>query len=144
MKKLMMAGAAALTLAGALGGAAQAQPHYGQPHYGPHYGQGGGYGFAPNYAPIREELQRLEQRIERGLDSGRLTRREAVRLREDVGELRRLQAHYRRDGYLSRWEDDDLHRRLEVLKDRVRYEQRDPEQRPGYGYGHDRWDGRRY
>lgn len=142
MKQLMMAGAAALTLAGALGGAAQAQSYYG------HGGYGGG--FAPNYAPIREELHRLEQRIDRGRESGRLTGREAARLREDVVELRRLQAHYRRDGFVSRWEDDDLHRRVEILRERVRYEQRDPEQRydrDGYGYGHgyDRWDdGRRY
>jgi hypothetical protein len=49
-------------------------------------------------------------------------------LREDLRNVERLEARYRRDG-MSRWEVSDLDRRLDVLSQRVRFNRHDDDRR---------------
>jgi tetrahydromethanopterin S-methyltransferase subunit G len=131
MKRLMIAGLAAASLAASFG-AAEAQQRYGSNQA---YGQGRGQ-------PIEARLDRIEQRIDRGLYRGDLTRREAALLRRDLNNVANLHHRYAYDG-LNRWEWEDLSRRVDHLQNRVRFERRDPDQRwdreddrdYGYGYG---------
>jgi hypothetical protein len=73
-----------------------------------------------------QRRHRIDRRIERNLRDGDLTRREAVRLSEQLNHIERLQNRYRIDGY-SRWEIADLDRRLDGLEHRVYAEVRDGE-----------------
>jgi hypothetical protein len=73
---------------------------------------------------INEQQRRLEQRLYAGQRSGRLSYREAGRLRAEFGYIVRLEARYRRDG-LSRWERADLSRRLDRLDTLLTAEIRD-------------------
>lgn len=144
MKRLLIATAAAATLAASFGGAASAQSYgypqhggYGQPQYGynPSYGYGQGA-----YIPVSQRLDRIDDRIDRGVRRGDLTRREADLLRRDFRNLVQLEARYRYDGF-NRWEREDLGRRTDQLAQRIRYERRDPEQRYDRD---DRYDDDRY
>ena len=67
---------------------------------------------------------RIERRIDQGVRHGDLTRREAIRLRDDVRQIARLEARYRVNG-LSTWERQDLDRRLDRLEAQLRFERRD-------------------
>jgi hypothetical protein len=60
----------------------------------------------------------LNARIDQGVRSGALTRREAVRLRAEFGDLVRLEARYRTNG-LSPGERADLDKRFERLSAQV-------------------------
>ncbi len=73
---------------------------------------------------INAEQRRLEQRLYAGQRSGRLSQREAGRLRASFGEIVRLEARYRRGG-LSGWERADLTRRLDRLDTLLTAEIRD-------------------
>ena len=123
MKKVLLAAGAFAALAVALPAAAQ-----------PYYGGDG----------LHHRFAQLEQRIERGAQRGALDRREALRLRQDFRMLVRLDGQYRRDG-LSRWEFQDLSRRVDALQARIRFERRDDDRRwdDHRGRDHDRWDDRR-
>lgn len=111
--KTALIGATALSLlAGA--GAASAQPYRG------------------GYMPVEQRLDRLNDRIDRGIQSGQLDRREAMRLRNDARDLRRLSFRYSRDG-LSGWERADLDRRFDRLSARINWDRHDAQY--GYGYG---------
>lgn len=121
MKRLTIA-AAAVALAASFAGAAQAQ---GYPAF--------------RYDPIGHRLDRIDERIERGERRGDLTRREAVLLRRDLNAVADLERRYAYNGF-SRWEAEDLQRRVEGLARRVRFERRDPE---GYDRRDDRYDDRR-
>src|SRR5688500_16045413 len=65
-----------------------------------------------------QRRERIDRRIERNMRDGDLTRREAVRLGQQLIDIKRLQNRYRFDGY-SRWEIADLDRRLDHLEHRV-------------------------
>ncbi len=54
----------------------------------------------------RQQVQR--ERIQQGVRSGELTRREAVRAREDQRDIRQLERAYKSDGELTRGERRDL------------------------------------
>ena len=135
MKRQVIAGLAAVTLAATFAGAAQAQ----------HYGNGQGYGYghgvqAPReWHPIEHRIHQIDRRIERGIQRGDLTRREAAFLRRDLNGLIQLERQYSYTGRgLSYREMADLDQRFDVLAQRVRFERRDPEQRGDrYGYGRD-------
>ena len=73
---------------------------------------------------INAEQRRLEQRIYAGQRSGRLSYREAGRLRAEFGQIVRLEARYRHNG-LNRWERTDLSRRLDRLDTLLTAELRD-------------------
>ncbi len=133
MKKMLMAVAAAATL----GTTALAMPASAQP-----YGYGGGYaGGYERGASIDERQAQLQHRIARAEQNGRLNRWEARRLREQLWEIKRVEARYRYDGRLNRWERADVNQRLDNLAFRVRQHVRND----GYGHDRDRYDGyRRY
>ncbi len=100
--------------------AAVAAPAAAQPY-------GGGYG-GGGYNTFERRLDRFEERLERGIQRGDITRREAFRIRQDIRELQVLENRYDRGG-ISRWEAQDLDRRLDGLQQRIRYERRDGEDR---------------
>lgn len=113
MKKFM------LLIAG-LGVAAAAVPASAAPAF-----QGG-------WQNINARQDRLEQRINQGIRSGALSRREAIRIRNEYRGLVRLEARYRasRPG-LTMQERRDLDRRYDVLSAKVRYEKQDRNRRRG-------------
>lgn len=90
------------------------------------------YGYDRNAG--RNDTERLERRIERAEMNGRLTRREAGRLRADVREVERVSWRYRQDGRLTQWERNDLDRRVASVEARLRFERNDREYGQGYGY----------
>jgi hypothetical protein len=110
MRSLILTVAAATALtAGAAAGAAQAQPHrYDRDHW----------------TSINQRQSQLDRRIDRGIRNGQLTRREAVRLRDEFHDIARLEQRYRRNG-LSGWERADLDRRFDRLSARIRWDRRD-------------------
>ena len=73
---------------------------------------------------INAQQRRLEQRIYAGQRSGRLSYREAGRMRAEFGHIVRLEARYRHNG-LTRWERADLNRRLDRLDTLLTAELRD-------------------
>jgi len=117
MKTLMIAVAAAATLGAT---ALTVAPAAAQPY-------GGGYG---DRASIDERQQRLQWRIARAERRGDLSRREAFALRQRLWDIHRIEARYRYDGRLSRWERVDLDRRLDQLSAMFRYERHDADYRP--------------
>lgn len=124
MKTMLMAVAAVATL----GTTALAMPAAAQPY-------GGGYGGYDRGGSINERQAQLQHRIARAEQTGRLNRREARRLREQLWDIHRIEARYRYDGRLNRWERADLDQRLDRLTFRVRQEVRDDD----YGYPRPRW-----
>ncbi|MES2897143.1 MAG: hypothetical protein V4759_13990 [Pseudomonadota bacterium] len=82
---------------------------------------------------INQRQAQLDRRIDQGVRSGKITRREAYRLRTDFQAIARLEARYRVNG-LSAWERTDLDRRFDTLAARIRWERQDDERyRDGYG-----------
>lgn len=79
---------------------------------------------AQSWQNINQRQDRIERRIDQGVRHGDLTRREAIRLRDDVRQIARLEARYRVNG-LSTWERQDLDRRLDRLEAQLRFERRD-------------------
>lgn len=82
------------------------------------------------YGPDR--ARQAAYKIDAGLRSGRLTSREAWRLRDDLRDLARLEIGLRRDGLTWR-ERERLDDRWDDLMAEIRQQSRD--QRYGYGYG---------
>ena len=82
---------------------------------------------------INQRQERLERRIDQGIRNGKITRREAHRLRREFQAIARLENRYRHNG-LSTWERADLDRRFDTLAAQIRWERRDGD-RYGYGYG---------
>ena len=105
-----------LFTAGAL--AAVAVPAMAQPY-------GGGYRGDNQF---ERRLERFSDRVDRGAERGDITRRETVRLRQDIRELQRLENRYSRNG-IDRREAQDLDRRLDSLEQRIRFERRDGDDR---------------
>lgn len=89
--------------------------------------QGYGYGYQHSYGQVRQlhaRVTQLRQRIERLDRVNRLSRREARRLDRHAIELhRRVEAASYRG--LSRYERYDIERRIEGLRQAIRYEARD-------------------
>ena len=79
---------------------------------------------AQSWQNVNQRQDRIERRIDQGVRHGDLTRREAIRLRDDVRQIARLEARYRVNG-LSTWERQDLDRRLDRLEAQLRFERRD-------------------
>ena len=129
MKKLLAAAAAVSMLAVAAPASAQHRDgdRYDRYDRGDRYDRDGDYRRDRDHHRdfnINAQQRRLEQRIYAGQRSGRLSYREAGRLRASFGEIVRLEARYRRNG-LSRWEQVDLTRRLDRLDTLLTAEIRD-------------------
>jgi hypothetical protein len=112
MKKILFAAVLGATVLGASGAASAAS--FGGPY------------------SINQTERDIAVRIDRGAHDGSLTPREAGALRGELRNIERIEARYRRDG-LSRWERDDLARRLDALSARVHGERHDRDFR---GDGH--------
>lgn len=139
--------AAALSLACAFAGGAQAQaPYYpvpsatGRPDImgtllGALFGtpatatQTLETGWTRGGRPLSERRVALDARIEAGVRNGSLTRREADQLRAEYNELVRIEANYAADGRLTAQEQADLSDRYDALSRSVRDERRDDDQR---------------
>lgn len=150
MKKFLIAAAAVATLAGAAG-AASAQP-YGAPH-GPDRGYSDGYrgdgyrgddrrgyddrgGYGAGAINARQNM--IAQRIAQGERSGRLDRREARSLRNDLFQINNLERQFRMSRGLDRREVAILDARLDRLERQLFAEMRDG-RGPGRGYGGGRY-----
>ncbi len=96
-----------------------------------HRGWNNGVAYGPDRA------RQAEARIEAGLRNGRLTSREAYRLRDDLRETVRVEMRLRRDG-LSWRERQALDLRWDRLMAEIREESRDRQYGQGYGYGYRR------
>ena len=102
------------TAALALGTAAEAQP-----------------GWTPGRSnAISSQIEELQRRVERSDDRDRISEREAAGLRRDIRNLRYQFRDYNRNG-LSRNEWNVLQRRIDSIRQRLRIERRD-------------WDNRRW
>ena len=124
MKKILLSALAVAAVAGAaLPAAAQAWDP------GPvraDYGDRGSWDY--------DRADRLAWRIDRGERDGSLNRWEARRLRSELNDIRSLQYRYMRDGWMNGWRRADLDRRYEALSQRIRWEKRDGDYRPGPYY----------
>lgn len=79
---------------------------------------------------INQRQAQLEQRIEMGVRTGRLSRREAARLRVEFRQLEQLEARYRRSRPgLTMAERRDLDMRFDRLSARIRLESTDRNRR---------------
>lgn len=65
-----------------------------------------------------QRLDRIAARIDRNFERGSLTGGEARRLRNQLDDIARREQGYRYHG-LSRWEAQDLNRRIAVLQQRL-------------------------
>lgn len=84
------------------------------------------------WRPIAQRQANLDQRIDQGIRSGRLNRPEARRIQNELRQLDRLEAQYRRSNGLSMSERRDLDRRYDALSARVRFEKNDRQNGRGY------------
>ncbi len=122
--------AGALILAASAPAAAQYQTRY--------YGTG----------DIGARIEQVDTRFQRSIQSGRISDVEAGEIRRNLYNLRVLQRQYARNGY-SQWEQTELQRRLEVIREQIRraaqtgdYRDRYPYDNYGYDPDGDRWDDR--
>lgn len=80
------------------------------------------------WQPINQRQRMLDNRIDAGVRSGRLTFREAVRLRSEFRDIAQLEMRYRRGG-LTLWERRDLDRRFDRLETQLFASLRDRDRR---------------
>lgn len=78
---------------------------------------------------IDERQARMRDRILRGFEAGRLTRREARRLEQDLDAIESKERAFEHDGRLGPREAAELHDDLDVMRERIRGELRDDQRR---------------
>ncbi len=96
-------------------------------------GRGGGYGYGQG---VEQQLGQITQRVQRLRERRQITPQEAQRLFRQADGIDRLQDRYARDG-LSRWEREDLLRRVQALRSQVRWERNDRYDRDDDRYDRD-------
>jgi hypothetical protein len=79
---------------------------------------------------IQADINQLENQIQRARQRRAISPREAVSLRRDAIDVRRLYGRYSRNG-LNRVEVAELERQINRLHQRLRLERRDWDGRPG-------------
>ena len=94
-----------------------------------------GYDYRPNYQQnyrsddrIDLRINEIEYRIRRAADRRMISRREAQRLLRQADQIDRLEDRYSRNG-LTRWEVQDLRQRVQNLRQQLRFERRDGDNR---------------
>ena len=83
-------------------------------------------------------INQLQNNLQAGVQSGRITRNEAVPLRDRLRPLSQLERQYSRNG-LSRGERDQLQQRIQTLRQQIRYAERNGDNRPRYDRDDDRY-----
>ena len=78
---------------------------------------------------VDERQARIANRIQNGLDNGGLSRREARRVERMLNATEQKERAFESDGRLSRRELDELHRDLDVVAQRLRFERHDDDRR---------------
>ena len=78
---------------------------------------------------VDERQARINARIEHGLQTGALTRREARQLGRQLAITEQKEQSFEADGRLNQRERAELHRDLDNVAQRLRFEQRDSERR---------------
>jgi hypothetical protein len=81
---------------------------------------------------IERQLDQLRDRIHRAEDRDAISKREEDRLLRQARFIDRLHDRYRRNG-LTGWEMRDLQNRIHALRQNIRFERRDGDNRR-YGY----------
>jgi len=84
---------------------------------------------------VDERQARIAQRIQSGLQNGGLTRREARQLERQLNATEHKERTFESDGRLTGRERSELHRDLDTVAQRLRFERHDDDRRA---------DGRRY
>jgi len=107
-----------LALAGTI---AVATPAYAQSSYGSY-----------REASSDRRIDALHYQVDEGIRRGTISRGEAMRLTDQLWQIRRLENEYARNGFSS-WERTDLDRRITFLQDQLRG-QDDGDYRRGDGY----------
>jgi hypothetical protein len=119
-----------LTIAG-LAVAASAAPAWAQ------YADPGAYDYRERV--LDREADRLRMQIDDSVRRGTIARADASGLLDELAYLRRVEEQYRRGG-LSSWERRDLQRRLDLLRERIRYTESDGRGRyDSYDRNDDQW-----
>ena len=68
------------------------------------------------YRRFFEELQHLDEGVEHGLNDGSIDPRDARQFDRAIGSAQQqLASYYRRQGYLNRWQVQDIQRRIEQI-----------------------------
>ncbi|MEA3002116.1 MAG: hypothetical protein QOH81_904 [Sphingomonadales bacterium] len=119
MRKFLIS--AALLSAAAVSIATPAEAQYRNPGYGQHYGNG--YGQFRG-GGIQRELVEIRQQIRLGFDRGMVSRGEAARLSRDADKIEQRLNRRAWDGLDGR-EREDLQRRVQALRERLRFERFD-------------------
>lgn len=69
-----------------------------------------------SYDQFYQELQHLDEGIQHGLSDGSIEPRDARQLDQAIGSVQqRLESYYRRQGYLTRWQVQDIQQRIDQL-----------------------------
>ncbi len=91
--------------------------------------RGGGYdrGYRSDDR-IDQQIRQIEDRIERAAERRLISGREANRLLRQADQIDRLEDRYSRNG-LTRWEVQDLRQRLQNLRQQLRWERNDGDNR---------------
>ncbi|MCW8889921.1 MAG: hypothetical protein OQL20_04600 [Sedimenticola sp.] len=93
---------------------------------------------------VRGDMKQLNRRIERGIDSGKISHREAKKLKHQQRSIRRMKRDFYDDGHLSRKERKILSYRIRRLNDRVYDYKHNDNYRVHKGYWNDRGHHRSY
>jgi Spy/CpxP family protein refolding chaperone len=122
---------AALLAAAAVSVATPAEAQYRNPGYGQGQGYGSGYGqgYGNGYGQFRgggiqRELAEIRQQIRLGFDRGMISRGEVARLSRDADKIEQRLNRRAWDGLDGR-EREDLQRRVQALRERLRFERFD-------------------
>ena len=78
---------------------------------------------------VDERQARINARIAHGIQTGLLTRREARQLGRQLALTEEKERAFEADGRLNRRETAELHRDLDNVAQRLRFERRDSERR---------------
>ena len=112
MKNIMIASAAILSLSGAVGGIAQAQP-------GRFYDRGHDYGFNRHDRLSTAYVDSLNWRINNAAREGRISWREARDLQNELNQVKPLAYRYQ-TGQARQWEVNRLERTVDRITSEVR------------------------
>ena len=88
------------------------------------------------YERFYEELEHLDEGIEHGLRDGSIDLRDARQFDRAIGSVQQqLASYYRRQGYLTRWQVQDVQRRIEQLHAIIHEVHDDGHDAQDYWYG---------